>query len=142
MIATMRARRSKSAAGGRRASASKGSPVTRRPGGNRKARSAARREEILTASLAEFSERGFAATRLDDVARRAGIAKGTIYLYFRDKETLFQELVRATLTPVISNIEMMGKVDIPTAILAERIVSLFVDQIFRTNRKDVIRLMI
>ena len=114
----------------------------RRAGGDRAARSAARRGTILMAALSEFSESGFAAARLEDVAKRAGIAKGTIYLYFRDKETLFQELVRATLTPVIGNIEMMSKVDIPTAVLAERIVALFVNEIFRTDRKDVIRLMI
>src|SRR5882672_3654440 len=65
----------------------------------RKARSAARREAILAAALEEFSARGFEATRLDDVARRAGIAKGTIYLYFRDKDSLFQELIRSMLTP-------------------------------------------
>ena len=53
-------------------------------------RSAERREAILAAALEEFSARGFAAARLDDVARRAGVAKGTIYLYFRDKETLFR----------------------------------------------------
>ena len=54
-----------------------------------------RRDAILAAALEEFAARGFAATRLDDVARRAGVAKGTIYLYFRDKESLFQELIRA-----------------------------------------------
>src|SRR5262245_702925 len=58
-----------------------------------------RRAAILAAALEEFAARGFAATRLDDVARRARIAKGTIYLYFRDKESLFQELVRAMLGP-------------------------------------------
>ena len=52
-------------------------------------RQAERREKILAAALEEFSARGFAATRLDDVARRAGVAKVTIYLYFRDKESLF-----------------------------------------------------
>ncbi|MGH6789801.1 MAG: TetR/AcrR family transcriptional regulator [Pseudolabrys sp.] len=114
----------------------------RKQGGNREARSAARREAILTAALEEFSERGFAATRLDDVARRAGIAKGTIYLYFRDKESLFQELIRSTLTPLVGTIEALGKVDIPAAVLAERIVQLFVHEIFGTRRKDVVRLMI
>ena len=59
----------------------------------RKARSGERREAILAAALDEFSSRGFEAARLDDVARRAGVAKGTIYLYFRDKESLFQELI-------------------------------------------------
>ncbi|HVV60846.1 MAG TPA: TetR/AcrR family transcriptional regulator [Pseudolabrys sp.] len=117
--------------------------ATARGRGNaREARSAARREAILTAALEEFSERGFAATRLDDVAKRAGIAKGTIYLYFRDKESLFQELIRSTLTPLVGTIEALGKADIPVAMLAERIVQLFVHEIFGTKRKDVVRLMI
>ena len=73
----------------------------RKPQAARAAQQNARREAILAAALAEFSARGFAATRLDDVARRAGIAKGTIYLYFRDKERLFQELVRTMISPII-----------------------------------------
>ncbi len=105
-------------------------------------RGAGRRETILAAALDEFSARGFEATRLDDVARRAGVAKGTIYLYFRDKETLFQELVRAMLTPVIGGIEAMGESDLPVNLLAERIVDLFVREIYETRRQDVIRLMI
>ena len=62
---------------------------------------AERRDAILAAALDEFSARGFAATRLDDVAKRAGVAKGTIYLYFADKEALFQELIRTELSPVV-----------------------------------------
>lgn len=110
--------------------------------GGRKARGEGRREEILAAALEEFSARGFEATRLDDVAKRAGVAKGTIYLYFRDKESLFQELIRAMLTPLVGNIEAMGAVDLPVGVLAERIVDLFVREVFETRRKDVIRLMI
>ncbi len=53
-----------------------------------------RQEEILTAAFEVFAAHGFEAARIDDVARRAGIAKGTIYLYFRDKERLFQAVVR------------------------------------------------
>jgi AcrR family transcriptional regulator len=68
-------------------------------GGVRAKRSIARRNVILAAALEEFSARGYEAARLDDVARRAGIAKGTIYLYFSDKEALFQELVRSS-TPI------------------------------------------
>jgi AcrR family transcriptional regulator len=108
----------------------------------RAARGLARREAILAAALDEFSARGFEATRLDDVARRAGIAKGTIYLYFRDKDTLFQELVRAMLAPLIAGIEAMGATDLPIAVLAERFADLFVREIYETRRQDVIRLMI
>jgi len=108
----------------------------------RKARSAARRDAILAAALEEFSARGFEATRLDDVAKRANVAKGTIYLYFRDKEALFQELIRTMLTPFVGTIEAMGAADLPINVLAERIVDIFVGEIYETRRKDVIRLMI
>ena len=56
-----------------------------------------RSPEILDAALASFAEKGFAATRMDDVARRAGISKGTIYLYFDSKEALFKALARASI---------------------------------------------
>ena len=139
--ATSRSRASASAVRAARAAA------PRRAAGNasagkRKERSAARREAILAAALDEFSARGFEATRLDDVAKRAGVAKGTIYLYFRDKESLFQELIRTMLTPLVGTIEALGAADLPVALLAERIVDLFVREVYETRRKDVIRLMI
>jgi AcrR family transcriptional regulator len=108
----------------------------------RKARSAARREAILDAALDEFSLRGFEAARLDDVAKRAGVAKGTIYLYFRDKESLFQELIRTMLTPLIGTIEALGAAEVPLSTLSDQIVELFVAEVYETRRKDVIRLMI
>ncbi|MGE0564942.1 MAG: TetR/AcrR family transcriptional regulator [Pseudolabrys sp.] len=101
-----------------------------------------KREAILAAALEEFSASGFAATRLDDVAKRAGVAKGTIYLYFRDKDDLFQELVRGMLTPIIGNIAALGAADIPAHVLGDRIAELFAREIYETRRKDVIRLMI
>jgi len=55
----------------------------------------ARPEEILDAALAVFGEAGYARAKLDDVARQAGVSKGTLYLYFDSKETLFREMVRA-----------------------------------------------
>jgi AcrR family transcriptional regulator len=108
----------------------------------RKARSGERRDAILSAALDEFSTRGFEAARLDDVAKRAGVAKGTIYLYFRDKETLFQELIRAMLTPLVGTIEALGQAELPLAVLADRLADLFVREVYETRRKDVIRLMI
>jgi AcrR family transcriptional regulator len=62
----------------------------------------ARPEEIVSAALEEFVERGFAATRLDDGARRAGVTKGTIYLYFDGKEALFKAMIRQMLVPHIA----------------------------------------
>ena len=105
-------------------------------------RQAERRAAILAAALEEFSARGFAATRLDDVAERAGVAKGTIYLYFRDKESLFQELVRFMLSPIVGALEAARAADLPARVLAETIADLFVREVFGTRRKDVIRLII
>jgi len=56
-----------------------------------------RPRQILDAALEVFAEQGLAGARLDDIARRAGIAKGTIYLYFPNKEELFREVVRRTI---------------------------------------------
>ena len=122
-------------------SASGRSPQRARAGG-RAQRSAERRDAILAAALDEFADRGFAATRLDDVARRANVAKGTIYLYFRDKEALFQELLRQMLTPIIGGIEALGAADLPVHVFVERLVDMFVREVYETRRKDVIRLMI
>jgi AcrR family transcriptional regulator len=116
--------------------------VVRKTVGIRAEQSAKKRAAILSAALDEFSARGFAAARLDDVARRAGVAKGTIYLYFRDKETLFQELVRAELSPVVAALEAAPVADLPLRVVAERLVTIFAREIFTTHRKDVIRLVL
>jgi AcrR family transcriptional regulator len=82
--------------------------------------------EILSAALASFAERGFAATRLDDVAARAGITKGTLYLYFRSKEDLFEAVVRQELVPNIERAEaMVADSTVPTLVLLEQLVGLF-----------------
>jgi AcrR family transcriptional regulator len=69
----------------------------------------ARPEEILTAALDVFTERGFAATKLEDVARKAGVTKGTIYLYYESKEALFKAIVRGTIVPVIAKGEELAQ---------------------------------
>ncbi len=104
-------------------------------------RRAERRRAILAAALAEFSARGFAAARLDDVALKAGIAKGTIYLYFRDKEALFQDLIRSEMGPVVSTLETALALDLPVRAVAEQALELFVREIYGTHRKDIIRLV-
>ena len=113
-----------------------------RANGARAVRAAARRQAILDAALDEFAAQGFAATRLDDVAKRAGVAKGTIYLHFRDKETLFQEIIRSVLSPVVTTVESAMQVDIPIRVISGQLVEVFVREIYGTRRKDVIRLII
>jgi AcrR family transcriptional regulator len=104
--------------------------------------SEARREAILAAALDEFAARGFAETRLDDIAKRAGVAKGTIYLHFLDKEDLFQELIRSALSPIVMILEAAPSADLPLRALAEQLVVTFVREVYGTRRKDVIRLVL
>lgn len=65
----------------------------------------ARPQELLAAALDLFVERGYAATRLEDVAARAGVSKGTLYLYFENKEELFKAVVRENMVPVLGEAE-------------------------------------
>ncbi|MDB5841150.1 MAG: TetR/AcrR family transcriptional regulator [Herminiimonas sp.] len=65
----------------------------------------ARPQELLAAALDLFVERGYAATRLDDVAAKAGVSKGTLYLYFTNKEELFKAVVSENLLPVLDEAE-------------------------------------
>jgi AcrR family transcriptional regulator len=64
-----------------------------------------RPEEILEAALHVFGEQGFARTRLEEVARRAGVSKGTLYLYFKSKEDLFREMARACVSASVAQEE-------------------------------------
>ena len=60
---------------------------------------------MLSAAIELFVERGFASTRLEDVAKRAGVSKGTLYLYYTNKEDLFKAVVRQTILPMIDDAE-------------------------------------
>jgi AcrR family transcriptional regulator len=64
-----------------------------------------RPHDILDAALESFVENGFAATRLEDVAERAGVSKGTLYLYFENKEELFKAAVRENIVPFLDRAE-------------------------------------
>ncbi|HEY9010459.1 MAG TPA: TetR/AcrR family transcriptional regulator, partial [Devosia sp.] len=60
-------------------------------------------DEVLDAALELFIEQGFAQTRVDDIARRAGISKGAVYLYFASKEKILEALVRRAIVPIADN---------------------------------------
>jgi AcrR family transcriptional regulator len=70
-------------------------------------RKEARPAELLRAALELFTERGYAATRLEDVAKHAGVSKGTVYLYFSGKEELFKAVIREGLLPVLERGEKL-----------------------------------
>jgi AcrR family transcriptional regulator len=75
--------------------------VAKQPPSKRVQQKEARRNAIIDAGFQEFALQGFTATKLDDVAVRAGIGKGTIYLYFDSKESLFEEVIRKNMLPVL-----------------------------------------
>ena len=71
-------------------------------GPTRQRRKEARPQELLAAALDLFVEKGFAATRAEEVAQRAGVSKGTLYLYYPSKEELFKAVVRQNLSNLIA----------------------------------------
>jgi AcrR family transcriptional regulator len=106
-------------------------------------RKSARPEEILQAALEVFTDRGFAATKLEDVARRAGVTKGTIYLYYENKEALFKALVRGTIVPVIAKGEALAQAFTGTARdLFEQLVREYFRLVGDTQLSGIPRLMI
>ena len=108
----------------------------------RKIETSERKLAILDSALTEFAERGFEAARLDDVAARAGIAKGTLYLYFDDKEGLFEEVVRCAVTPILEQLSALATApDISADKALEKLFSLFEREILGTKRKLLIRLI-
>ncbi|HEV7602982.1 MAG TPA: TetR/AcrR family transcriptional regulator [Bradyrhizobium sp.] len=113
-----------------------------KPVSNRAARAAERREAIIAAGLEEFVARGFAATRLDDVAKRAGVAKGTIYLHFQDKEALFQELIRSAVAPVIDRLAAPAVADRSAREMFESFAEMVAHDVVATRRGDILRLFI
>lgn len=74
------------------------------PGARWRRRKDARPQEILAAALAVFAEKGFAAARMDDIAARARVSKGTIYLYFESKEAVFRALIQETLAKRVADL--------------------------------------
>lgn len=74
----------------------------RAPSPPRQRRKAERPQELLDAALAQFVSKGLAATRMDDVARAAGVSKGTLYLYYASKDDLFKAVVRNSLVEVLA----------------------------------------
>jgi len=92
--------------------------------------------------MEEFIARGFAATRLDDVAQRAGVAKGTIYLHFKDKEALFQELIRSALVPLIGRLTVPPPAGGSVRAALEGFAQTFVQEVATTRRGDIVRLII
>lgn len=83
----------------------------------RRRRKEARPGEIASAAIEVFGEKGFAATRIEDIAARAGVSKGTVYLYFENKEALFKAAVEATMQPAVEAAEALAGENRPAPVL-------------------------
>ncbi|MDI4665369.1 TetR/AcrR family transcriptional regulator [Xanthobacter autotrophicus] len=104
---------------------------------------AERRRAILAAALTVFSDHGFAGARLDDVARHAGVAKGTLYLHFADKEALFRGLVEQDIAPVLADADaVVGLFPGSTRDLIDRLIVLITQRVMGTPAEALVRLMI
>jgi AcrR family transcriptional regulator len=102
-----------------------------------------RPREILEAALASFVEKGFAATRLDDVAARAGLSKAAIYLYFKDKTALFQGVVRQTVSANVLMVDELIKAHRgPVAPLIPGILEFMADRVEQTPMASIAKVVI
>lgn len=117
------------------------SPEKRAPRWRR--RKEARPAEILSAALEIFGERGYEATRLVDVARRAGCTKGTIFLYYENKIELFKAAVREVMLPLVVETERLAESHRGTATeLVEALLRLRWDHMMRNRLSGLVKLML
>ena len=113
------------------------------PAARRRQPAEERADAIIGAALEEFADKGYAGARLDDVAARAGISKGLVYVYFETKEALFKAVVRRLLIPrferVIADIEASK---LPVADILRGPLLAFMQGLPRSRLRVVLRLMI
>ena len=102
-----------------------------------------RRAGFVAAALAEFAAKGFAATRLEDVAQRAGAAKGTLYLYFDSKEALFEAVVREVIGPLLDRIDAASLAGpASSADLLRLFLRTLYHEVVATERRQIMRMLI
>jgi AcrR family transcriptional regulator len=101
-----------------------------------------RRRTILNAALEIFSRHGFAAARLDDVAAQAGVAKGTLYLYFPNKQALFEELIRSYVSPLFDKLAHDTLPNVPPQVFINQFFHMFRTEVLGTERQRILHLLI
>jgi AcrR family transcriptional regulator len=109
----------------------------------RQRRKEARPSELLAAALEVFAEKGYAATRLEEIAAHAGVSKGTIYLYFESKEALFKAAIEAAMTPAIEAVEaVVNDAGKPAAELLREFVFGWWERVGKTSLGAVPKLLV
>ncbi len=106
-------------------------------------RKESRPAELMDAALELFVEKGFAATRLDDVAKRAGVSKGTLYLYFDSKEDLLKAVVREGYVSPIADAELYARAYTgSSADLLRDLMKMWWDRVGATPMSGITKLMV
>lgn len=101
-----------------------------------------KRLALIDAALSVFSRVGYAAAKMEDVAKEADVSKGTVYLYFDSKEQLFEDMVRTKMTPMLNEIE--GVVAQPSMTATERLkahMRFFYTKVLNSDRRHIMRLI-
>jgi len=103
----------------------------------------ARPSELIEAASSVFGEKGYAATRLEDVARRAGVSKATVYVYFENKESLFRAVARGAMDSRAAEIRLeTPEFDEPLALALEKLITRFLAVNDKDNLFQLVRMVI
>ena len=109
----------------------------------RQRRKQARPQELLNAALELFVEKGFSATRSEEVATRAGVSKGTLYLYFPSKEELFKAVVRTNISALIAEGQQIAdQFDGPSAQLLRLLMQTWWQRVGDTHAGGIFKIII
>ena len=117
-------------------------PTAPSPAATRQRRKEARPQELLDAALDLFVEKGFAATRSEEVASRAGVSKGTLYLYYPSKEELLKEVIRHNVVNQIAEgMEIVRAFDGSSSELLGNVLRLWWERVGETRASGILKLM-
>ena len=112
------------------------------PAATRQRRKEARPQELLDAALDLFVEKGFAATRSEEVASRAGVSKGTLYLYYPSKEELLKEVIRHNVVNQIAEgMEIVRAFEGSSSELLGNVLRLWWERVGETRASGILKLM-
>ncbi len=117
-------------------------PASTPAAGARQRRKLARPQELLDAALDLFVEKGFAATRSEEVAARAGVSKGTLYLYYPSKEELLKEVIRHNVgNQIAEGVELIRSFTGSSSELLAHILRLWWERVGETRASGILKLM-
>jgi AcrR family transcriptional regulator len=117
--------------------------ATRQDSAPRQRRKQARPQELLDAALTLFVEKGYAATKAEEVAQHAGVSKGTLYLYYPSKEELFKAVVRQNLSNIIAEgQELVGQFEGSSSELLSKILGIWWERVGNTPAAGIHKIVL